>query len=163
VARRSVLLASLAAMAVLLLAVPAAAAESLEVLPAGCNQVTVAGSGLPASTALTVVVSDGFSGKALKQAAVTTGADGSFSVKVPVSLRGLAAVGAEARAGGRILLGATHNLDNKLRSQCGGASAGSGALPFTGPAQAYLLLAIGAGLLGVGGLMRASFAYHGRH
>jgi hypothetical protein len=77
-----------------------------------------------------------------------------------VSLRGLAAVGAEVRQGRRILLGATHNLESRLRAQCGGAA---GALPFTGPTQAYVLLAIGVGLLGVGALTRASFAYRGRH
>jgi len=149
-------------MTVLLLAAPALAAETLTVQPAGCNQVTVTGAGLPASAQLTVVVSDGFSGKALKQAAVTSGADGSLKATVAVSMRGLAAVGAEVRMGGKILLGATHNLEAALRAQCGGGGSG-GALPFTGPGQSYLMLAIGAGLLCLGGLVRASFAYRGRH
>ena len=159
-ARRSALLAFLALVVALLLAAPAMAAETLTVAPAGCNQVTVTGAGLPAGMKLTVVVSDGFTGKALKQVAATTAADGSVKATVAVSLRGLGAVGAEVRQGNRILLGATHNLEAALRAQCGG---GNGSLPFTGPAQAYAMLAIGAGLLCLGGLVRASFAYRGRH
>jgi hypothetical protein len=162
VARRSILLAFLVATTVLLLAGPAAAA-SLEIRPAGCGQVTVTGSGLAPGKRLSVAVTDGFSGARLGQASVTTSADGGFSARVRVSLRNLAAVGAEASDNGRIVLGATHNLDDRLRAQCGGAAGGSGALPFTGPAQAYVLLAIGVGLLGIGGLMRASFAYRARH
>jgi hypothetical protein len=165
VARRSALLAFLALVVALLLAAPAMAAETLTIAPAGCNQVTVTGAGLPAGMKLTVVVSDGFSGKALKQVAATSATDGSVKATVAVSLRGLAAVGAEVRQGDRILLGATHNLEAALRAQCGGgaAAAGNGSLPFTGPAQAYAMLAIGAGLLCLGGLVRASFAYRGRH
>ena len=164
-ARRSALIAVLAVVLALLLAAPAMAAETLTVTPAGCNQVTVTGAGLPAGMRLTILVSDGFSGKALKQIAATSAADGTVKVTVPVSLRGLAAVGAEARQGDRILLGATHNLEAALRAQCGGAATGAagGSLPFTGPGQAYAMLAIGAGLLCLGGLVRASFAYRGRH
>ena len=164
-ARRSVLMAVLALLLALLLAAPAMAAETLSIQPGGCNQVTVTGAGLPAGMRLTIVVSDGFSGRALKQVAATARADGSVRATVAVSLRGLAAVGAEARQGDRILLGATHNLEASLRAQCGGgaAGAGSGSLPFTGPGQAYAMLAIGAGLLCLGGLVRASFGYRGRH
>jgi hypothetical protein len=159
VIRRTVLLSVLAALALLLLTVPASAIQLVEVRTVNCNALTVTGLDLPPNSALTLSVANAHSAKQLKRVAVRTTANGSFRTTVRTPLRDVAAVEANVLSGGRSLISATQEFDAALKQRCGAASA----LPFTGPSRTELLVAVGTVLLALGLLFRLGFRYRGRH
>jgi hypothetical protein len=159
VIRRRVLLSVLAALALLLLTVPASAIQLVEVSDVSCTGLTVTGLDLPPNTALTLSVANAHSGTALKRVAVRTSATGAFTAKVKVPLRSVAAVEADVLSSSRSLISATQEFDAALKKQCGADSS----LPFTGSGRTELLVAVGTVLLALGILLRVGFGYRGRH
>jgi hypothetical protein len=156
--RRAAATAGLAALAVLAVPRPAAAATYVGLRGLTCEGVTTVGTGLPASTRLDVAVVDPTTRRTLARGQPTTSAAGEFEWRAQVSLSGMRKVRAVIRAGGagaRPLAWA----EQSVPSACPLAATGPGAtLPLAGAGLSSLAL----GVL----LLMLAFthqAYQGRH
>lgn len=164
--RRAVLLVTATAVAVLLVSAPASAQENptkLNVDKVACTGVMVSGTGLSPNSAYALSLADGFTLKPLAggKASVTTNAKGTFKATVKASVNGVKNVQATVAMGGKTVLFAGH--DNGAALKCAGMAQGKNSLPFTGPARAPLLLAVGVLLVAAGGLLIIRHTYRGRH
>ena len=146
----------IAAALAVLAAVPAAAAAgemSLGLRAVDCAGATVSGTGLPASTSLTVTVLDAASKRQLDRHAVTTSASGGFTWRARVSLSGLASVrAAVARPGASTPIAWT---EHQVPTAC--------PLAYTGAAPVLPMVGIGMSSIVAGFLILVAFAYRGRH
>jgi len=141
----------------LLTAVPATASAEmyLGLRNVDCSGVTVGGSGLPASTALSVALldGDGAHGRELERQSVTTSAGGAFMWRAEVSLSGLRLVRAVVTRPG--LATPIAWTEHVVPSVCPLAYTGSGRiLPLVGFSLSSVVL---------GFLLLTAFSYKGRH
>jgi len=139
-----------------LLAVPGAAAADemyLGLRSVDCSGVTVSGSGLPASTNVTVTVLDSVHRRQLDRRAVTTSAGGTFVWRSRVSLSGLRSVRAVvARAGeSRPIAWAEHQVPTACP------------LAYTGPGPVVPMLGLSLSSLILGFLLLTAVSYMGHH
>jgi hypothetical protein len=141
----------------LVLAVPARAAESLVLTCSVCTHVDATGSGLPAARDLRLTLTDLQTGGQVANVPVRTDAQGRFHKEVPIDLRVHPALQSSVleSSNGQLLVIAAHD---RFVAPCKPVTASSGQLAFTG-SQTALLLGLGAGMLLVGLLLlRASRA-----
>lgn len=140
----------------LLLTVPSAASAAelhLGVRNVDCSGVTVSGSGLPASTRVTVTVQNASNRRQLEHRTLTTSASGGFVWRARMSLSGLRTVRAVvARAGASAPIAWT---DHQVPAAC--------PLVNTGPGPALPLLGLGVASIVAGYLLVTAFSYKGRH
>jgi hypothetical protein len=151
--RRCLLVAGALAM-LLALASPASADEMyLGIRNVDCSGVTVSGSGLPASTHVTVTVLNAVDRRELEHQALTTSASGAFLWRARMSLSGLRTVRAVvARPGASTPIAWT---DHQVPAAC--------PLVNTGAGPAVPLMGMGLSSIVVGLLLLGAFAYRGRH
>lgn len=164
--RRAVLLVTVTALTMLLLSAPAFAQQTPFTVDAPtCTSVTVSGSGLPDGAKTLVIRNPVNVEKPLKTVQVQV-TNGSLQTTVKdVALSGLTTVEAVLNDGANLIIAGGHDLDAAFKKKCAasaGKSAG-GALPFTGPARAPILLGGGVLLLVAGGLLLTRHTYRGRH
>lgn len=135
----------------LILAVPARAAESLVLSCTECTHVDAKGDGLPATSDLRLSLTDLKSGRQLANVGVRTDARGSFRKSVPIDLRIHPALTSTVlqSSNGQLLVLAAHD---RFVAPCKPVTGSSGQLAFTG-SQTALLLGLGAGLLLAGLLL----------
>jgi hypothetical protein len=137
-------------------AIPAAASAGEMYLGLGdvdCAGATVSGSGLPASTQVTVTMLDPANKRELDRHAVTTSASGAFTWRARVSLSGLSSVRAVvARVGASAPIAWT---DHQVPTAC--------PLAYTGAGPAIPLVGLGLSSIVAGFLMLTAFSYRGRH
>lgn len=140
----------------MLSAVPSAALADemyLGLRSVDCSGVTVSGSGLPASTDVTVTVLDSVHVRQLDRHAVTTSASGAFIWRARTSLSGLRSVRAVvARVGASTPIVWT---DHSVPTACPLANTGAG--------PAVPLMGLGLSSIVTGFLLLTAFAYRGRH
>lgn len=140
----------------MLAAVPAAAAADemyLGLRDVDCTGATVSGSGLPASTHVTVTVLDGANRRELDRHALTTSASGGFTWRTRVSLSGLSSVrAAVAKPGASTPIAWT---EHQVPTAC--------PLAYTGAAPVVPMVGIGMSSIAIGFLIVMAFAYKGRH
>jgi hypothetical protein len=151
---RSCLLVAGALAGLTALASPASADEMyLGFRNVDCFGVTVSGSGLPASTAVSVTVLDTAHRRQLERQTLSTSASGAFIWRASVSLSGLRSVRAVvARAGATTPIAWTDHL---VPTACPLASTGAGpVLPLVG---------LGLSSIVMGFLLLTAFSYRGRH
>jgi hypothetical protein len=151
--RRFLLVAG--AFAVLSVAPAAASADEmyLGLRNVNCSGVTVSGSGLPASTELSVTVLDSAHRRQLDRHVVTTSASGSFVWRSRMSLSGLRSVRAVvARTGESTPIAWT---DHQVPTACPLAYTGAGpVIPMVGLSFSSIVL---------GFLLLTAVSYRGRH
>jgi hypothetical protein len=140
----------------LLSAIPSAAAAEemyLGIRNVDCSGVTVSGTGLPASTDVTVTLLDAASRDRLEGQALTTSAGGAFLWRARVSLSGLRTVRAVvARTGASTPIAWT---DHQVPTACPLVNTGAGRmLPLAGTGLSSIV---------AGFLLLTAFAYKGRH
>jgi len=125
----------------------------LDLTLVGCGTVQATGFHLPASARLDVRVQDGASDRTLKRTTATTDKDGALVLKTAgVPLQGVRTVRVSlARPGA-----ATPFVFSEL------SISGECPLPFTGPARAPALTALGLGLLVAGAVLLRASASRGR-
>jgi hypothetical protein len=151
--RRGLLIVGALAM---LSAMPAAAAADemyLGLRDVDCTGATVSGSGLPASTQVTVTVLNGTNRRELDRHQLTTSASGGFTWRSQTSLSGLnsvRAVVAKVGASGPIAW-----TDHQVPTAC--------PLAYTGAGPALQLVGLGLSSIVVGFLLLTAFSYKGRH
>jgi hypothetical protein len=151
----------LVASAALLLGVlgagPAAAQPDhlhLDLTLVACGTVQATGFHLPESAELDVRVQDGASGRTLKRTTVTTDKDGALVLKAAgVPLQGVRTVRVSLARPGAAKPFAFSEL----------SISGACPLPFTGPARAPAMTALGLCLLVAGAALLRASAYRGRH
>ncbi len=118
-----------------------------------CSGVTVSGSGLPASTDVTVTVLDSVHQRQLERHAVTTSASGAFVWRARTSLSGLRSVRAVvARVGASTPIVWT---DHSVPTACPLANTGAGPV--------VPLVSMGLTSIMMGFLLVTAFSYQGRH
>jgi hypothetical protein len=152
---------SLVAGAVLLLGLlgagPAAAQPDhlhLDLTLVGCGTVQATGFHLPENARLDVRIQDGASGRTLKRVGASTGKDGALVVKAAgVPLQGVRTVRMSLSRPGAAKPFAFSELS--ISGEC--------PLPFTGPARAPAMTALGLCLLAAGAALLRASAYRGRH
>jgi hypothetical protein len=151
------LVASAALLLGLLGAGPAAAQPDhlhLDLTLVACGTVQATGFHLPERATLDVRVQDGASGRTLKQATATTDKDGALVFKAAgVPLQGVHTVHLSLSQAGAAKPFAFSELS--ISGEC--------PLPFTGPARAPAMTALGLGLLVAGAALLWASAYRGRH
>jgi hypothetical protein len=135
----------------LILAVPARAAESLVLTCSVCDHVDAKGTGLPPARDLRLTMTDLKTGQQLANLPVRTDANGHFAKSVKVDLRVHPALQSSvlASTNGQLLVIAEHD---RFVAPCKPLTATSGPLAFTG-SQTMLLLGVAAGLLLAGVLL----------
>lgn len=140
----------------MLSAVPSAALADemyLGLRSVDCSGVTVSGSGLPASTDVTVTVLDSVHLRQLEHHAVTTSASGSFIWRARTSLSGLRSVRAVvARVGTSTPIAWS---DHSVPTAC--------PLAYTGAGPVVPLVGLGLSAIVMGFLLLTAFSYRGRH
>jgi hypothetical protein len=145
----------------LVLAVPARAAESLVLTCEVCDHVDARAAGLPPSQDLRLTMTDLKTGRQVADVAVRSDAQGGFKRSVPIDLRVHPALQSSVlmSSNGRLLVIAEHD---RFVAPCKPLVSGSGTLAFTG-SRTSLLLGVGAGLLLAGVLLlRAGVRGRGR-
>jgi hypothetical protein len=151
------LVASAALLLGLLGAGPAAAQPDhlhLDLTLVACGTVQATGFHLPASARLDVRIQDGASGRTLKRATASTDKDGTLVVKASgVPLQGVRTVRMSLARPGTAKPFAFSELS--ISGEC--------PLPFTGPARAPAMTALGLCLLAAGAALLRASAYRGRH
>jgi hypothetical protein len=151
--RRGLLIVGALAM---LSAMPAAAAADemyLGLRDVDCTGATVSGSGLLASTHVTVTVLNGTNRRELDRHQLTTSASGGFTWRSRTSLSGLNSVRAVvAKVGGSAPIVWT---DHQVPTAC--------PLAYTGAGPALPLVGLGLSSIVVGFLLLTAFSYKGRH
>jgi len=140
----------------LLSAIPSAAAAEemyLGIRNVDCSGVTVSGSGLPASTDVTVTLLDAASRDRLEGQALTTSASGAFLWRARVSLSGLRTVRAVvARTGASTPIAWA---DHQVPTACPLVNTGAGpVLPLVGTGLSSIVAGV---------LLWTASAYKGRH
>jgi len=154
---RSPLVASAALLLGLLGAGPAAAQPDhlhLDLTLVACGTVQATGFHLPESATLDVRVQDGAGGRTLKRTTATTDKDGALVLKAAgVPLQGVRTV--------RVSL--TQPAAAKPFAFSELSISGACPLPFTGPARAPAMTALGLCLLVAGAALLRAAAYRGRH
>ncbi len=137
--------------ALLALAVPARAAESLVLTCSVCDHVDAKAAGLPPARDLRLTMTDLKSGRQVANVPVRSDAQGRFAKSVKVDLRVHPALQSSVLlpSNGQLLVIAEHD---RFVAPCKPLTAASGPLAFTG-SQSALLLAVAAGLLLAGGLL----------
>ncbi len=149
---------AVAAILALLVALPSAAPGApaelfLGVRNIDCSGVTVSGSGLPASTDVSVTLLDGVHLRELARQSITVSAGGAFTWRTRVSLSGLRSVRAVVTRPG--MAPPVAWAEHVVPSACPLAHTGSGhALPLAGFSLSSIVL---------GFLLLTAFAYKGRH
>ena len=151
--RRGLLIAGALAM---LGAIPAAAAADemyLGLRDVDCTGATVSGSGLPASTHVTVTVLNGTNRRQLDRHELTTSASGGFTWRSRTSLSGLNSVRAVvAKVGSSAPIAWT---DHQVPTAC--------PLAYTGAGPVLPLVGLGLSSIVVGFLLLTAFSYKSRH
>jgi hypothetical protein len=144
----------------LILAVPARAAESLVLTCSVCDHVDAKASGLPAARDLRLTMTDLKTGQQVANVAVRSDAQGSFHKEVPIDLRVHPALQSSVleSSNGQLLVIAEHD---RFVAPCKPLTSSSGQLAFTG-SQTSLLLGVGAGLLLAGVLLLRGGSARGR-
>jgi hypothetical protein len=136
-------------------AIPAAASADemyLGLKAVTCSGLTVSGSGLPASTDVSVTLLDTVHRRQLDQQALATSPSGAFTWRARVALSGLRSVRAVvSRTGATAPIAWT---DHTVPTACPLAYTGAGALRLVG---------LGLCSLTVGFVMVTAFSYRGRH
>jgi hypothetical protein len=154
---RSPLVASAALLLGLLGAGPAAAQPDhlhLDLTLVACGTVQATGFHLPESARLDVRVQDGAGGRVLKRTTATTDKDGTLVLKeAGVPLQGVRTVRVSLARPGAAKPFAFSELS--ISGEC--------PLPFTGPARAPAMTALGLCLLAAGAALLRASAYRGRH
>ena len=140
-----------------LLGGPAAAQPDhlhLDLTLVGCGTLQATGFHLPESARLDVRIQDAASGRTLKRATATTDKDGALVVKAAgVPLQGVRTVRMSLVRPGAAKPFAFSELS--ISGDC--------PLPFTGPARAPAMTALGLCLLVAGAALLRASAYRGRH
>jgi hypothetical protein len=140
----------------LLLMLPSAASADemyLGIRNVECSGVTVSGSGLPASTQVSVKLMNGVTRHQLEQRTLTTSASGAFLWRAHVSLSGLRTVrAAVARSGASTPIAWT---EHQVPSAC--------PLVNTGVGRSAPLVGLGLTSILLGLLLLTAFSYRGRH
>ena len=125
----------------------------LDLTLVGCGTVQATGFHLPSSARLDVRVQDGASGRTLKRTTAATDKDGSLVLKAAgVPLQGVRTVRVSLARPGAAKPFAFSEL----------SIAGECPLPFTGPARAPAMTALGLGLLAAGAALLGAAASRGR-
>ena len=155
--RKLPLVAAAASLLVLLGAGPAAAQPDhlhVDLTLVACGTVQATGFHLPESARLDVRVQDGAGGRTLRRTTVTTDQDGALVLKVAgVPLEGVRVVRVSLARPGAARPFAFSEL----------SISGACPLPFTGPARAPAMTALGLCLLVAGAALLRAGAYRGRH
>jgi hypothetical protein len=126
----------------------------LDLTLVGCGTVQATGFDLPASARLDVRVQDGASGRTLERVAASTDKDGALVLKVAgLPLEGVRTVRMSLSRPGAAKPFAFSELT--ISGEC--------PLPFTGPARAPALTALGLCLLVAGAALLRASARRGRH
>jgi hypothetical protein len=126
----------------------------LDLTLVGCGTVQATGFHLPAGARLDVRIQDGASGRTLQRATAATDKDGALVLKAAgVPLQGVRTVRMSLSRPGAAKPFAFSELS--ISGEC--------PLPFTGPARAPAMTAIGLGLLAAGAVLLRAAAYRGRH
>ena len=126
----------------------------LDLTLVGCGTVQATGFHLPSSAKLDVRIQDGDSGRTLKRVAASTDKDGALVLKAAgVPLQGVRTVRMSLSQPGAAKPFAFSELS--ISGEC--------PLPFTGPARAPAMTALGLGLLAAGAVLLRTAAYRGRH
>jgi hypothetical protein len=144
----------------LVLAVPARAAESLVLTCEVCDHVDATAAGLPPSRDLRLTMTDLRTGKQVANVAVRSDAQGGFRRSVPIDLRVHPSLQSSVlmSSNGKLLVIAEHD---RFLAPCKPIVSASGQLAFSG-SHTPLLLGIGAGLLLAGVLLLRTGAARGR-
>ena len=141
----------------LLVAGPVAAQPDhlhLDLTLVACGTVQATGFHLPESARLDVWVQDGAGGRTLRRTTATTDKDGSLVLKVAgLPLEGVRTVRVSVTRPGAAKPFAFSELG--ISGEC--------PLPFTGPARAPAMTALGLCLLVAGAMLLRAGAYRGRH
>jgi hypothetical protein len=126
----------------------------LDLTLVGCGTVQATGFHLPASAQLDVRIQDGASGRTLKRTTAATDKDGTVVVKAAgIPLEGVGTVRLSLARPGAAKPFAFSEL----------SISGACPLPFTGPARAPAMTALGLCLLAAGAALLRAGAYRGRH
>lgn len=125
----------------------------LDLALVACGTVQATGYDLPRSSRLSLRFENGTSGATLKRATVTTDKDGALVLKTTVPLEGVRNLRVSLARAGAAKPFAFSEL----------TVAGACPLPFTGPARAPALTALGLCLLAAGAVLVRASAYRGRH
>lgn len=147
--------------ALLVVAVPALATESLVLTCSVCDHVDAKGTGLPAARDLRLTMTDLKTGQQLANLPIRTDAQGRFFKSVRIDLRVHPALQSSVleSTNGQLLVIAEHD---RFVAPCKPVVTSSGQLGFTG-SRTGLLLGLGAALLLAGVvLLRAGAAREGR-
>jgi hypothetical protein len=137
--------------ALLALAVPARAAESLVLTCSVCDHVDAKAAGLPPARDLRLTLTDLKTGQRVADVPVRSDGSGRFTKSVPVDLRVHPALQSSVLmpSNGQLLAIAEHD---RFVAPCKPLTAASGPLAFTG-SRTTLLLGIAAGLLLAGAML----------
>jgi hypothetical protein len=126
----------------------------LDLTLVGCGTLQATGFHLPESAKLDVRIQDGASGRTLKQTTAATDKDGTLVLKTAgLPLQGVRTVRMSLSRPGAAKPFAFSELS--ISGEC--------PLPFTGPARAPAMTALGLGLLVAGAVLLRAAAYRGRH
>ena len=126
----------------------------LDLTLVGCGTLQATGFHLPESARLDVRIQDGASGRTLKQTTAATDKDGTLVLKAAgLPLQAVRTVRMSLSRPGAAKPFAFSELS--ISGEC--------PLPFTGPARAPAMTALGLGLLAAGVLLLRAAAYRGRH
>jgi hypothetical protein len=126
----------------------------LDLTLVACGTVQATGFHLPSSARLDVRVKDGVSGRTLKRTTATTDKDGALVLKAAdLPLQGVRTVRVSLARPGAAKPFAFSELS--ISGEC--------PLPFTGPARAPAMTALGLCLLAAGAVLLWASAYRGRH
>jgi hypothetical protein len=151
--RTKLLLLMGAALSLSLLPGSAHAAPGVELRDVSCKGLTVVGSGLPPDTRLTVAISEDLDSPVVRRATVRTSTTGWFQVRLDVPMKGFEEVYAgvgKAGAARYMVMG-----EQEFARPC--------SLPFTGPEDTAVLLAVALALLAGGGTLRFMSRYQAAH
>ena len=150
-------LAAVAALLALLVLPPAASVAAPDVYVGlqglSCEGVTAVATGLPPNTRVTLRVLDPATRRTIDQATATTSASGGLSLRLGVSLSGLAAVRV-------VVLRAGTDTPVAWAEQRAGRRC---PLARTGPAPALPLAGLGTSCVALGLVLLSALAYQGRH
>ncbi len=139
-----------------LLAAPSSAASAemyLGIRNLDCSGVTVGGSGLPASTELSVALLDSAHPREIERRSVATSASGTFTWRADVSLTGLRSVRAVVTRPG--LATQVAWTEHVVPSAC--------PLAYTGSGRVLPLVGFSLSSVALGFLLLTAFSYRGRH
>jgi hypothetical protein len=153
--RRLALLGAGTALLVMLGAGPASADSTIQITGMTCSTLNAVGTGLPADAALDLTIVNQDNGKVIRRLTATTDSAGSFELAAKVPTAGIHDMRLLVNGADGTRIGFADHAMAPGHAMC--------PLPYTGPGQVALLLALGAGMLTLGAALLRAQAYRPTH